>query len=173
MKSVVLAAAILCIVAAIAFGVRGMVQVNRVSAHAEFEIIQLSSALESYKVDHGRYPTDLSTEQLNPDAPYNPAAYAETSAFLYRSLSGLDAADAADGTASSRKNYIPDFGGHKIRKDKDGVTRIVDPWNNYLGYSTFKAAHPESHDGHNPTFDLWSTGGNKNKSNPAQWSKNW
>jgi hypothetical protein len=128
--------------------------------------MEISIALEDYKVDHGHYPTDpATTEQLKTNGPFDPAACAAAAAFLYRALAGLDGKD--------HKNYIAGFSSKKLRTDKNGVTRIVDPWENFLGYSTFKPTHPESSDGNNPTFDLWSTGEDTSKSDPKRWIKNW
>ncbi|HEX8678402.1 MAG TPA: hypothetical protein VF683_00455, partial [Chthoniobacterales bacterium] len=52
------------------------------------------------------------------------------------------------------------------------VTAIRDPFGNPYGYSTAKAANPAGSVGYNPTFDLWSTGG-EDGANPLQWIKNW
>jgi hypothetical protein len=124
----------------------------------------LSAASEAYKNDTGHYPTDpTATDQLNPNTTFDPQAYIASSAFLYHTLSG------------GSKNYLADLGipFKLLKTNKAGITYIVDPWGNSLGYSTFKSAHPGSRDGYNPTFDLWSTGGGKDERNPAKWIRNW
>ena len=60
-----------------------------------------------------------------------------------------------------------------LKITETGETYFVDSWGNNLGYSTFKAVHPESPDGNNPTFDLWSTAGNKKQVDQTKWAKNW
>jgi hypothetical protein len=66
-----------------------------------------------------------------------------------------------------------------LKTDVHGRTYIVDPWGNSYGYSTFKALHPQSRDGNNPTFGLWSTGDTRpvNGVNSPQgqipWIRNW
>ena len=53
-------------------------------------------------------------------------------------------------------------------------TYIKDPFGNSYGYSTAKASHPTDTDGYNPTFDLWSTGGERPaEQTDPQWIKNW
>jgi hypothetical protein len=58
----------------------------------------------------------------------------------------------------------------------DPVAAIRDPFGNSYGYSTANQADPEK--GFNPTFDLWSTGGDPELGDtPPQaqqrWIKNW
>ncbi|MES2570076.1 MAG: hypothetical protein V4710_08475 [Verrucomicrobiota bacterium] len=139
-----------------------------------FELAALSAALESYKSDHGNYPTDPATsERLRPNLMFDPNDYIPASRFLYRALSGD-----ADGDPSTKSNrdgkvYFPfkemNFKFAGSRKN----TYLVDAWGNPYGYSTLKSADPESPDGNNETFDLWSTGGGKTAKQKGNWVANW
>lgn len=133
------------------------------------EIKGMMVALEAYKADHGHYPTDPnSTEQLQANASSDATAYIASSAFLYRALAGNPHSSNSD----DQTVYFP-FPASMLKTDAQGRTYIVDPWGNSYGYSTFKAAHPNSHGGYNTTFDLWSTGGEKEHGNRARWIFNW
>jgi len=150
----------------------GLVVTRPPPTRALQEVMLLSQAVEAYRTDNGHYPTDpATTEQLRPNTSFDPAAYISSSAFLYRSLSGRKPDDTSDPGAT---NYAPDFfKGSHLRQTPTGQTYIVDPWGNAYGYSTFKSVHPESPDGFNATFDLWSTGNGKKKGDADKWLKNW
>jgi len=136
------------------------------------EIQMLSAAIESYKTDHGHSPTDpATTEQLKPNTSFDPVAYIPSSAFLCRSLSGDNkAAETPDAPKPKRYCVFPPG---MLKKSDSGLTYIVDRSGNSLGYSTFKSAHPNSPDGNNPTFDLWSTGGGTSAEDKSKWYQNW
>ena len=137
------------------------------------EINWLSVALESYKDEHGTYPSDpLSTEQLKPKTSFDPGSYIKASQFLYRALSGGEIQGADGKNAAERRVYL-EFPRQMLRAGEPGGTYIADPWGNSYGYSTFKSVHPESLDGYNPTFDLWTTAGGKREKDQARWTKNW
>jgi hypothetical protein len=51
------------------------------------------------------------------------------------------------------------------------VTAIRDPFGNSYGYSTANQSSLAT--GYNPTFDLWSTAGQKTSAGRAKWIKNW
>ena len=167
MKVAAKTAVILIGIAAIILFFNCFVQHKRSIVLTGYDILELSAALESYKNDHGHYPTDPgTTEQLRPNATYDPAAYEAAAAYLYRALFVSD--------DKNQGSYLPDFGTNRLRTDtKNGVTRFIDPWGNYYGYSTFKSVHPDSPDGNNSSFDLWSTAGNKKQVDQSKWAKNW
>jgi hypothetical protein len=169
MKIAIVAFAFLVIVAVAMFMVASR---RRGIAIADEEVRALSWAIENYKNDRGHYPTDpATTERLKPNGTFDTADYIASSAFLYRALSGSET-----GSASEANNHLAEFGNLSrwTRKSKSGETYLVDEWwGNCLGYSTFKAVHPESSEGNNPTFDLWSTGGDQRQPDILRWIKNW
>ena len=134
-------------------------------SRVEMEIMQVTVALETYRADHEHYPSDPNTtERIGPNVTFDPVAYITSSEYFYLALAGrLD----PDG-----KRYF-DFKPEMLRKTSAGHPYLVDPNGNSFGYSTRKAAHPESLDGENPTFDLWSTGGGRREEDKPQWHKNW
>jgi hypothetical protein len=135
------------------------------------QIQMLAAACEAYRTDHGHYPSDpATTEQLRPNMSFDSAAYQSSSAYLYRCLFGKSSNAP---TEADRVDYMPDFDKSWLRTTPTGITYIVDVWGNSIGYSTFKSVHPESADGYNETFDLWSTGGRKSKADTDKWIKNW
>jgi len=138
------------------------------------EIAALSAAIENYKADHGKYPSDpRSTELLRPNTTFDPVQYATSSRFLYRTLSGDSDGNPATRSSADTKPYY-DFKYEVLSGRPYGPrTHILDPWRNSYGYSTFKAVNPESPDGNNPTFDLWSTAGGTTKEAKPKWTTNW
>ena len=135
------------------------------------ELKMLSAAIESYKTDHGHCPTDpATTEQLDPNTSFDPAAYIPACSFLYRSLSGDDKTSETPNAPKPKKYCI--FPPGMLKKNDGGLTYIIDRSGNSLGYSTFKSAHPDSPDGHNPTFYLWSTGGGTSAEDKSKWYQN-
>lgn len=126
---------------------------------------------------------------------------AQSSRFLYEQLSGDTDGDGTIGNGSDTgKNYAPDFWKPThVYRDKDSsgaptgpVKYIMDPFGNPYGYSTAgllveqdyrtqlatnpSAPRPVQNSkgtqGYNPTFDLWSCGGDTT-GNSAKWVKNW
>ncbi len=138
------------------------------------ELMMLSAAIESYKTDHGHYPTDpATTEQLKANTPYDYAAYMRASAFLYRCLMHADDDKTSPNeNTSGNKPYLTSEPG-MVHTTPDGTTYILDVNGNSIGYSTLKSVHPESPDGHNMTYDLWSTSGGASQADLQKWVKNW
>ncbi len=147
--------------------------ISRRGSRVQSEIMEMETALESYKADHGRYPSDPdTTERLKTKTTFDAIAYIPSSEFLYRALSGeLEPNVENPGTIDGKRYY--DFKPEMLRTAADGHVYVVDPFGNSYGYSTVMIAHPESADGYNPTFDLWSTGGKRRQEDQAVWAKNW
>lgn len=138
---------------------------------AEGEIQALSAALEAYKQEHGGYPSNGATEQLSPVQFHDPALYIPASQFLYRILSGDNDGDSRSDSASDSKVYFP-FKRDMIRMAPGGPY-VVDPWGNAYGYSTIKAKQPNSNNGYNSSFDMWSTGGTTDSRKQRRWYTTW
>jgi type II secretory pathway pseudopilin PulG len=155
----------------------GYVQKKGARSRAEAEIAAIFAALESYKADNGIYPTDSDTTALKPNTMGDPGqtTYQKASLSLYKAISG-DADNDTNRVAES-KAYLPFKPNQLYPLAQDqAVTFIRDPFGNSYGYSTVKSSAPAGTDGYNPTFDLWSTGGNIDANNPpnqTQWIKNW
>jgi prepilin-type N-terminal cleavage/methylation domain-containing protein len=193
---------IIGILAGIVLSVNSVVQSKAARARAEGEMKTISLACESYKVDNGTVPRDVTTtDVLDPKVDFVPtsAKYTAAGRSLYIALSGDTN---ANGTfeAGEGKNYAGEFFKPNVlgatKNAADGritaVNYIKDPFDNPYGYSTAGAAaeeayiallktspvasHPEDSAGYNPTFDLWSTAGQT--TTPAvgvdgKWLKNW
>lgn len=138
------------------------------ASQTKSEMRTLSTALESYKMDHGFYPSDpASTDVLRPNASFDPDENIHSSAFLYKALAG-------DPNASNPLDRTQYYASQdQLKTTPEGETYIVDYWGNSIGYSTLKARHPNSHAGNNTTFDLWSTGGEKQPTGQGKWITNW
>jgi hypothetical protein len=136
------------------------------------ELAALSAAISNYHDVHGVYPADPgATDSLKPNVTYNPDAYIPASAFLYRALSGD-----SDGNPKTPPDgqVFSEFKRDQLRaRADDSSPYLIDQWGNSYGYSTFKAKHPDSPDGNNTTFDVWSTSGRKDKRGVSKWVKNW
>jgi general secretion pathway protein G len=165
--------AIIIGLAAMILGTVGYVQKKGARSRAESEVAGLSAALESYKADNGDYPTDATTESVNPTASPVPST---ASLFLYKALTGDDQANLQP--PSTAKSYFTFksqmlFGAKDANGNLTSVTYIRDPFGNPYGYSTMKAKGNAG--GFNPTFDLWSTAGttSASASDQGQWIKNW
>lgn len=146
--------------------------------------------------------TDLLDPRLdgNPNSGASFDRYKKSCLALYSALTG-DTDGAASGKPDGRpeagkKTYI-DFKPNRLSYDKDAngnikeVKYIQDPFGNCYGYSTMAlkqeqeyretvkkdptAARPTAAQvkGYNPTFDMWSTGGQTDILNAAKWVKNW
>jgi len=172
----------------------GYVRKKGARARAETEIAAMSAAIENYKSDNASYPRGPATaipigtvtipvnvtDSLDARTKGDPTSntdptYGETSLYLYTLLSG-DSNGTRSPTGKSYMQFKPNMllpaGGTGT------VTAITDPFGNSYGYST--ANQPNSANGYNPTFDLWSTAGlTANPSPPPsdtitpQWIKNW
>lgn len=130
---------------------------------ASAEPAALSAALESYKYDHGKYPSEASSDRLRPDRDFSPSIYVDSSAFLYSMLSG-----GKDG-----KVYF-EFSKNMLKTNSVGQIYIVDPHGNSYGYSTANLKNLSfSNTSGLGYFDLWSTGGGKTAKDRSHWVKNW
>lgn len=125
-------------------------------ARAEAEIAALCAALESYKADHGQYPSNADTKRLRPDTHFSPGDYIASSKFLYYSLSGV-----AGGPV-----YF-EFRPSLLARDTNGEMYIVDPKGRSYGYSTAGVKNGTN------SFDLWSTAGGAKATATNQWIANW
>ncbi len=180
--------AIIIVLAGLIIGTSGYVQKKGARSRAEAEIAALSAALESYKADNGIYPTSPATESLDPTNT-DSNAYKAASFFLYGELSGDrngdGTADAPGSGGAPSKSYMPFKPAMMNRNSMSAnagpgnpVHSIRDPFGHPYGYSTSKAANPASNVGYNPTFDLWSTSGDKEMGEAPElyrqrWIKNW
>jgi hypothetical protein len=129
--------------------------------------------MESYKADNGVYPTTTNTDFLKPNLAGNPAGYTDSGKDFYIQISGDT--DGNPTTPNTGKNYMgPSLKPNMLSPNPPGSnTYIKDPFGNCYGYSTVKASAPAGTNGYNPTFDLWSTGGETSDANSAKWIKNW
>ena len=158
--------AVIIVLAGLVLSTVGYVLKKAAASRADTEIAAMSAALESYKADNGIYPTDsIKTEQVDPAVSPTPAA---ASLYLYEQLSG----DTNDDRAPEGKSYFTFKPGMLLpaRPSTDPVTAIRDPFGNPYGYSTARASGHAY--GYNPTFDLWSTGGDT-AGDQSHWIKNW
>lgn len=172
--------AIIIILAGLVVATTGYVQEKGKRSRTEAEIAAISAALENYKADNGIYPTGTDTEALNPtndgNSATNPAnAYTKASLELYSALTGTANGDRTPPAgAHSYFTFKPQML-YPVTPPNAQVICIRDPFGNCYGYSTVKAKNPAAIGGYNPTFDLWSTGGEISAANPdqAKWIKNW
>ena len=178
--------AIIIVLAGLILGTSGYVQKKGARSRAEAEIAAMSAALESYKADNGVYPrsagvteptTATGTEGLNAREHGNPddPDFISASRFLYAELSGdRDFNRIADDNSRQYFAFKP-----QMLAPTGGtipVAAIRDPFANAYGYSTANQVNPNR--GHNPTFDLWSTGGTTSTAgastlDTSPWIKNW
>lgn len=153
----------------------GYIQIKGARSRAETEIAAISAALENYKADNGTYPRDTATtDNLDPRSSGNPTTYQAASLFLYDSLFGSVSTGSRTAAVGAKAYFA--FKPYMLSPANQGqnVQYIRDPFGNSYGYSTAYQKNPAT--GYNPTFDLWSTGGNidnNSPSNQTQWIKNW
>jgi type II secretory pathway pseudopilin PulG len=175
--------AIIIILAGLILATSGYVQKKGARSRTEAEIAAISAALENYKADSGIYPRDTSTDNINARQDGSAGlTYQSASKFLYGALSGdnenfnykIDTpAEQQNKTYFTFKPQML-FGSKDSNGNLISVTYLRDPFGNSYGYST--AYQANSSTGYNPTFDLWSTGGKTDNSNPpnqVEWIKNW
>jgi type II secretory pathway pseudopilin PulG len=190
--------AIIIVLAGLILATANYVQKKGYRSRAEAEIAAISAALENYKADNGVYPRGKSTATPPSGTPaYTVAAtgtddldaradltamnknYQDASRYLYEQLTGD--ADLNLATDAGNKSYLT-FKESNLAVIKDssgksvGLSHIRDPFGNSYGYSTANQAATTK--GYNPTFDLWSTSGDKDPSETdqqyvARWIKNW
>jgi type II secretory pathway pseudopilin PulG len=170
---------IIIALAGLILGTVGYVQKKGARSRAEAEIAALSAALESYKSDNGIYWSSPATISLTA-TDTNLVDYWPASLELFKAL----AAQNADGTSiAGQKSYMTfkpsTLGRPNMALPVSGSNQVLylrDPFGNSYGYSTSKNpdANPNAStsSGYNPTFDLWSTGGDT-AGNTTQWLKNW
>ena len=194
----VIVMAIILVLAGLILATSNYVQKKGYRSRAEAEIAAISAALENYKADNGVYPRGKSvatpqsgtptysvaatgTDDLNARSDLTPtnSKYQDASRYLYEQLSGDFNLDLSPDAGN--KSYMP-FKESNLALIKDasgktvGLSYVKDPFGNSYGYST--AYQSNSSNGYNPTFDLWSTCGNKELTETdqqyvARWIKNW
>jgi prepilin-type N-terminal cleavage/methylation domain-containing protein len=146
----------------------GYVQTKGKRSRAETEIAAISTALENYKADNGIYPTDSTTNDLDPITA-SLLSYEPASLKLYEYLSG----DSDDNRIAEANVYFA-FRPNQLSPidQAQPVKALRDPFGNPYGYSTMKASDP-SKNGNNPTFDLWSIADGMAGTDQSKWIKNW
>ncbi len=194
--------AIILVLAGLILATSNYVQKKGYRSRAEAEIAAISAALENYKADNGVYPRGKSvatppsgtpsysvatagTDDLNArtDFTSSDSKYQNASRYLYEQLSADSNLDLSPDTGN--KSYMP-FKESNLAVIKDssgksiGLSHLKDPFGNSYGYSTAGAISPplSPPTGYNPTFDLWSTSGDKDPNETdqqyiARWIKNW
>ena len=170
---------IVCMLMGLVLGIQKYAQAKSNRSRAEVLVAGLVSAAEAYKSDNAVYPRSKESDSLSSLESGGGSSYQAASMFLYATLSG-DAdgngtPDGAEGKAGATPSYF-NFGPSTLKQESGSVSYIKDPWGNPIGYSTKRAASLEkgsdsAQDGHNVTFDVWSTGGQD--SNPKSWIGNW
>jgi type II secretory pathway pseudopilin PulG len=170
---------IIIVLAGLVLGTSGYVQKKGARSRAEAEIAAISAACESYKADNGIYPTSNAVDARTDFYPNarNKTAYETASQALYAALSGDTNLDRAKSSSETGKSYFSFKPNMLSPSDQTKpVTAIRDPFGNSYGYST--AYQTDSAKGYNPTFDLWSTSGDRDPKETeaaylARWIKNW
>lgn len=193
--------AIIAILASLVLGVLSWAQNKAARERTTTEIQGMQSALEQYKTDNAVYPSNSDSDALDARTVLKPTtAYQKASLFLYGCISGdydpmnPTAATNYDGELNGNENAKAAY--FKFRQDSLGradltkpasagnkVTYLMDGFANSYGYSTayqawVTAGSKPPQKGVNPTYDLWSTGGDiKGAGNfdtaSAKWLKNW
>jgi general secretion pathway protein G len=147
---------IIVILAALTMGGLGYMQRNQAVQKAKAQIGMLSTALEEYKLDFGRYPVANDTG----------AAGDQGSNVLYLALYwDSDNNGAGVGTDANQRIYLAELdpASNKQGWSSDPVASaqntIRDPWGqNYRYRSGVNATGGVNNDCINPDFDLWSLG---------------
>ena len=171
--------AVIIVLAGLVLGTSNYVQKKGARSRAEAEIAAMSAALESYKADNGIYPDSPGLDARTDFYPNagNKAAYETASQALYIALSSDTNLNRTKENTETGKSYFAFKANMLSPQQQDlAVTGIRDPFGNTYGYSTANQADPNK--GYNPTFDLWSTAGNRDVSESeavylARWVKNW
>ncbi|HEX4086276.1 MAG TPA: prepilin-type N-terminal cleavage/methylation domain-containing protein [Chthoniobacteraceae bacterium] len=152
----------------------------------------------------GAIPSDYLDPRTNGNSASTNTVYTNASLELYQALTS-DLSDSGTGGGIGTKNYIADMRPDVWGRNNMGasvsstnpVLFISDPFGNSYGYSTANStavttgssvvsgySPPNTMPGYNPTFDLWSTGGNTTTPNQGStaglpgdpslaWVKNW
>jgi type II secretory pathway pseudopilin PulG len=170
----VVAIAIVMVLVGMLITVSPLVNDNSARARTQATRAALASAIQAYEVDNGLVPRGPASDALDPRSA-SPATYRPASRELYRALSGDTDADRF---ASEEKSYYPFKPSELLPATGSGpVTAIADAFGNPWGYSTARQAQLEAGQpldkGYNPTYDLWSTGGDPTGTSRGRWLKNW
>ena len=171
--------AIIIVLAGLILATSGYVQKKGARSRAEAEIAALSAALESYKADNGIYPESTGLNARTDYYPYagDKAAYDAASLALYIALSGDANRNRGKDAVETDRSYFNFKPNMLSPSDQSAaVTAIRDPFANSYGYSTINQSDPTK--GYNPTFDLWSSSGERELKDSeqtylARWIKNW
>ncbi len=176
--------AIILVLAGLVLATSGYVQNKGRRARAEAEIAAMSAALENYKADNAIYPrgnVDLSsttpydTDRLNAKVDVNSdptvanSKYLPAGVYLFIQIAGSNANQTPIAGGKAYFTFKPLMMGGTIN-GAGTVTHVRDPFGYCYGYSTSNQNAPSA--GYNPTYDLWSTGGNT-AGDRTQWIKNW
>jgi len=164
--------AIIAILSALTIAAASGVMVKVKRSRAAGEIQAISTALESYKIDNGIYPSSDGILTTNTYSTYDGTQinYQTNSTLLYEALSGQTNFTAIP--VAGVKSYMS-FKGNQIGNPAGSYSYITDPWGYSYGYSTGSAATPPYNG--SGFFDVWSTGGliNGKQSNLNAWISNW
>ncbi len=176
--------AIIIVLAGLILSGMGYAQQKSASERARAEIAAMSLAIEAYKIDNGDYPRyaasgSNNTNALSTGSSVNPTTvYIPNATILYQALVGDT--DGNGRTDTGSKAYFQ-FKADMLSTGTaaaSGSTYVIDPFGYAYGYST-RANHlatsgsnpdPRSY---NPTFDLWSTGGQTTTAGTGKWITNW
>jgi prepilin-type N-terminal cleavage/methylation domain-containing protein len=176
---------IICVLMGLIFAAIGGVNEGARRRLAASQIAAFTSAMETYKADHGTYPMGPAGEtDSDPRLAAEPSGAG--SLYLYKELSGDTDASFSRNTPEEKANKVYlDFETRRaLIHPKEGsspgtagyVEGISDPWGNFYGYSTLRAkliqdgnTNPAA--GYNPTFDMWSTA--KSPGEPQKWVVSW
>jgi prepilin-type N-terminal cleavage/methylation domain-containing protein len=170
---------IILILAGLILAIASYVQKKGKRSRTAVEIEAISNALENYKQDNGIYP---SSNGLDARTDYYPnsaskAVYEAGSQTLYVALSADTNRNRTIEANEKEKSYFSFKPNMLSPNDQNSVVSAIrDPFGNSYGYSTASQSAPNK--GYNPTFDLWSTGGDKDPGETDQqyltrWIKNW
>jgi len=179
---------IIGILAGLVLGTFAFAQEKGARSRAQAEISAMEAALESYKADNGEYPRGANSDGLNSTTTSNPSSSINSSRLLYQALSG-DGTNAlvttggtpSDGRVDPGSKQYMEFKPNQLITAGASAYYIIDPWGFSYGYSTINQRNlqtpipPTPPAGFNPTFDLWSTGGQSANTTDAKakWLKNW
>jgi prepilin-type N-terminal cleavage/methylation domain-containing protein len=148
--------AIIAILASLVLAAAGSVQKKGARSRAEAEIAAIAAALESYKSDNGDYPSAGTFSVTNTNSTTGVKTTntfpVSNSVILVQTL-----------MPSTGKIYF------EFKKKLIETNGYIDPFNNNYFY-IYTNGSPSN--GVN-NYDLWSTAGDLNGTNPNTWIKNW
>lgn len=161
--------AIIVILAGLTMGGLSFMTRNQATQKCKAQIGMLSSALEEYKMDFGRYPVANDT-----------GATADTGAnVLYKALYWDSDNDSSGvGSDTDQRIYLVELDplstkqGWRSAATASAANTIFDPWGaNYRYRSGVNATGVVNNDCKNPDFDLWSIGPDGKAGNAAGTDK--